>query len=235
MEILTDNVRINGLLKRLFELRALLTIKISDQQHEYTTAVIKVSPEKGFFYLDELKPEQGHERLIKNPLFKAKAQIGGIYIAFEANIDAFGEQNNIHFYRIKIPSKLDYYQRRASVRITLSAANPLPVKLKSADGDELEGAIADLSLGGLRVRFTSDIPNKIQPGQKFICTFPLPPNNKESFSSEVVIRAIRHKGGANQALPFVGAQFTSVSKINERQIQKTVMTLQRAAQQKRNN
>lgn len=234
MEILTDSVRIIGLLKRLLELRTLLTVRIADEAKEYNTAVIKVSQDKDILYLDELKPESGHSRLTPTTSIKASAHLEGVYVGFKAEIESIGEQDNIPFYRIKIPTKLEYFQRRASVRVSLSAATPLPVKLKSEDGLELEGSLADLSLGGLRVRFKEEIPAQIASGHLFTCSFPIPPENKEHLSCEFVTRAVRYKKPPNQALPFIGGQFRGISRADERQIQKMVMLLQRAAQKKRN-
>ncbi len=235
MENITDGVRIIGLLKRLLESRALMTIQINGQEQDFTTAVIKVSGDEETLYLDELKPEKGHELLKATPSFKAKAYIDGVYVAFNGTVEIFSEQDGIPYYKLPIPTSMDYHQRRASVRISLSAAHPVPVLLRSENGKEVyEGTIADLSLGGLRIRFTENLPEHIKAGQKYICELKLPPDNKETFCSEYFVRAVRHQVEGSQSA-FIGGQFFGLSKTSERQIQKTVMFLQRLAQQKRNN
>lgn len=233
METLTDTTRIVGLFKRLLEQHTLLSIKIEGHAQEFTTAVINVSPENGAFMLDELKPEQGHALLKLSPTFKARAQLEGVLIVFTATVMAFGEQDAIAYYTIQIPSQLDYHQRRQSVRIPLSAANPLPVTLTTEDGLSLRGNMADLSLGGLRIRFGMDLPTTLEPGQKLECNFPLPPDNKQRFTCEVIIRVIKGHHESYKAA-FIGGQFIDITKPQERQISRMVMLLQRVSQQKRN-
>jgi c-di-GMP-binding flagellar brake protein YcgR len=233
METLTDTTRIVGLFKRLLERRALLSIKIEDHPQEFTTAVINVSPENGLLMLDELKPEQGHALLKLSPTFKARAQLEGVQIAFTATMIEIGEQDAIAYYTIQIPAQVDYHQRRQSVRIPLSAANPLPVTLTAEDGLSLKGNMADLSTGGLRIRFDRDLPTALEPGQKLDCSFPLPPDNKQRFTCEVIVRVIKGHHESYKAA-FIGGQFADITKPQERQLARMVMLLQRVSQQKRN-
>ncbi len=235
MERFTNSVRIKELLKRLFERHAILTISINDDQaQKFTSAVIKVSADKDAFYLDELKPDHGHQRLENCPKISIKTQLEGINIAFDANIDSVGKHNGIPYYRLGIPKHVDYHQRRASVRIAMSAAHPLPAVLESTAGEVLEGTVADLSLGGMRIRFTQNIPRRIQPGQQFACSFTLPPDDTQAIKSKLVVRGITHPNDKTSVV-FIGGQFTDIAKPCKHQIQKTVMFLQRSAQKKRHN
>jgi len=232
MENITDNVRITGLLKRLLEQRALLTVSIDGQSQQFTSAIFKISANNSVFYLDGFKPGYEHLLLKTNPCINIRAQLDGIRIAFDAGIADIGEQEGLPYYKLNIPKNLEYYQRRASVRVALGAAQPLPVSLKSAEGGVLEGTIADLSLGGLRIRFAKNIPEHIQPGQHFRCRFSLPPDNKQAFSSELVVRGVKRRDNKTKAV-FIGGQFTDTAKRDEHQIQRAVMFLQRTLQQRR--
>lgn len=234
METLTDTARIIGLLKRLIEHRALLTIKIGDHRQEFTTAIINLSTDGGYLMLDELKPESGHELLKQTPILQARAQLEGVVIGFKATVAEFGEQDAIAYYRIPIPAALDYHQRRQSVRIPLGGATPLPVTLTTTDGSALKGNMVDLSAGGLRVRFDKNLPASLEPEQQLSCSFLLPPDNKEKFVCDIVIRVIKREHEIHKAA-FIGGQFIDISKQQERHIERTVMLLQRLAQQKRNN
>jgi len=232
METLTDTTRIIGLFKRLQEQRALLSIKIEDHPHEFTTAIINVSPEKGTITLDELKPDHGHTLLKRSPIFRARTQLEGVTINFTATVVEFGKQDAIDYYTIQIPTQLDYHQRRQSVRISLNSAIQFPVTLTTANGLTITGNLADLSVGGLRVRFDKDLPLAIEDGQHLDCSFLLPSDNKEKFRCEVIVRVIRHHHEGHKA-PSLGGQFFDITKPQERQISRTVMLLQRVAQQKR--
>lgn len=233
METLTDTARITGLLRRLQEQRTLLSVRIEGHSQEFTTAIITLSAENGYLMFDELKPQQGHELLKQSPGIRVKAQLEGVVIVFNTTVTEFGEQDAIAFYRATLPATLDYHQRRQSVRIPMSAANPMPVSLKTEDGLLLKGNMADLSIGGLRVCFDKDLPAQLEPGQKLDCSFPLPPDNRERFTCELVIRVIKGRHESHKA-SFIGGQFVDITKPQERHVERAVMLLQRAAQQRRN-
>jgi c-di-GMP-binding flagellar brake protein YcgR len=232
MEKLTDKARIDGLLKRVFEKRTLLTVNIEGHPQQYSSAIIEISTDEGVLVFDELKPESGHAFLQKTPTFKAHAQLEGISINFKATIIEFGEDNEIPFYKTKIPSSISYLQRRQAVRIKLSAAHPMPVNLTTDDGKKFKGEISDLSSGGMRVRFDKDIPNSIEAGVHLGCTFPLPPDNKENFACDFIVRVNSNKSEPHKPA-FLGGQFIDLKKPQERQLQRLIMTLQRILQQNR--
>lgn len=232
MDKLTDIARINSLLKRLQEARSLLTIKIEGYKQVFSSAIIKLSYKNGYFILDELKPENGDELLRKAINFEVNAQLEGITIRFPASVSEFGEEDGLPYYKAQLPETMDYHQRRAAVRIKLSAANPLIASLALGDATKLEGDIVDLSLGGLRINFQKPLPSTLENGNILKCTFPLPHDKKDLFSAQIIIRVIKHESDkTNRA--FIGSQFHNLTKIQERQIQRTIMTLQRVAQKKR--
>lgn len=233
METLTDSTRIIAIFKRLLERRALLTVRIDSQPQHFTTALLDISTDGGALLLDELKPEAGHKLLQETPSFQVRAQLEGVEIGFHATVTQFDRQDGIAIYRVPVPGTIAYHQRRQGVRVQLSHVNPLPVSLTSTDGITVTGSMADLSIGGLRIHFTNELPETLQSGARLECSFPLPPDNKERFTCDVVIRVIKHSPD-NLKTAFMGGQFVEITKPQERLIERTVMTLQRLAQQKRN-
>ena len=234
MEKLTDQARINGLLKRVLEKHTLLTVNIEGHPQQYSSAIIEVSTDEGFLIFDELKPESGHELLQKTPAFKVYAQLEGVSISFKATIIEFGEDNEISFYKTKIPNPIDYLQRRQAVRIQLSAAHPMPITLTTDGGKKFEGEISDLSSGGLRIRFNKNIPDSIEAGVHLECMFPLPPDNKENFACDLIVRVNSNKSEPHKPA-FLGGQFIDLKNPQERQLQRLIMTMQRTLQQNRND
>ncbi len=235
METLADTARIIVFLKRLLEQRVLITVRIADHAQGFATAIIKLSSDhNGYLILDELRPRQGHDLLKLTPTIRVSALLDGVTLDFNSTVTTFGEEDGIAYYKLAIPKLLNYFQRRESIRIPLSATISMPATLTTADNLILKGNIADLSIGGIRIRFNKDLPKNIEPDQLMDCSFLLPADNKQPFTCEVRVRAIKGRHESHKAA-FIGGQFVGISNIQERQIERCVMLLQRTAQQKRNS
>lgn len=235
METLTDRIRIFSLLKRLKDERSLLGIGLEGSEADaFNSAIIDVSLDHNYFILDELKPKAGHRLLLARKRCHIKGQTQGIHLEFDARLGDTGEEKGVAYYVCPIPESMDYQQRRASVRINVGAANPLPVSLKNEEGLVLEGELKDLSAGGIGVRLRKDLPPQIEPGQRFECRFPCPMDAKEHFVCDIEIRLAKPKTDAHEPA-FLGCQFLDLVKQQERQLDRMVMALQRLAQKRRSD
>lgn len=229
MEKLLDKTRIHAFLQRMLDKRTLLTVFIKGHEEPYSSAIIKIDDNN--FIIDELKPETGNELLVENPVVQLKAQPDGISIKYHTKINLFGVDNNTAFYQLAIPDEIDYHQRRQAVRVRLSAAYPLPVTFSTANVENFEGVINDISTGGIRARFKKSLAKPLENGLHLSCSFLLPPDNKQTLNSDLIIRVIKHDKDQFGA-SFLGAEFIDMPKSLERQLQRSIMSLQRASRQK---
>jgi len=233
MEKLSDKIRIRAFLQKMLDKRALLTILINGHNEPFSSAVIKVNSDDNSFIIDELKPETGNKLLDKNPVIQLKVQLDGISINYQAEINESGQDDNISFYTLAMPDEIEYNQRRQAVRIRLSAAYPLSVSFNTVNGDSFEGEIKDISIGGIRARFTQELSKSLVNGQHLHCSFLLPPDNEQTLNCDFIIRVIKHKKD-QFGLGFLGGEFMNMPKSIVRQLQRSIMTLQRASRQKDN-
>lgn len=231
MEKLSDKVRIHAFFQRMLDKRALLTVFINGREEPYSSAIIAVDDDG--FIIDELKPEAGNKLLEENPVIQLKAQLDGISIQYHAKILKFGQDNNIDFYQMAIPDEIDYHQRRQAVRVRLSAAHPLPVTFNTSNGDVFEGVIDDISTGGIRAWFKKSLPKELENGLHLNSSFLLPPDNKQTLNCDLIIRVIKHDKD-QFGTSFLGGEFIGMPKPLERQLQRSIMSLQRASRQKDN-
>jgi len=229
MEKLSDKIRIRAFFQRMLDKRALLTVFINDHEEPYSSAIIAIEDSR--FIIDELKPETGNKLLKDNPAIELKAQLDGISIKCHAKIDKFGQDNNIAFYQLAVPDEIDYHQRRQAVRVRLSAAHPLPVTFKASNGEIFDGVIDDISTGGIRSRFKKSLSKSLENGQHINCSFLLPPENKQTLNCDLIVRVIKHDKDQFGA-SFLGGEFINMPKPLERQLQRSIMSLQRASRQK---
>lgn len=231
METVSDTTRISVLLQKLQDQRSLVTIKVQDQAEPFSSVVIDVDRDAGLFIIDELKPDSGNELLRQRPALQIQGHLDGVLMNFGTTVVESGVDNGICYHKIAIPSEIQYQQRRQAVRVRLSAANPLAVTFTSASGSRYEGELEDLSVGGLRARFTQRLADELAAGIELNCSFALPPDKHEKINSTFIIRVIKHQAEDGKP-PFLGGQFVALDKQAERKLQRAIMTLQRALRQK---
>lgn len=236
MEQLTDQIRIKGFLKRLFTQRVLLTLKLFERSEEFTSMVIGLDPEQNRFMIDALQPDLGNNLLSQSGKVVIRVHFEGIDLSFEAKLIETKLENTIPFHVLAIPSTMGYLQRREAIRIKLSAANPCPVELRSEDKKipAIRGLIRDLSAGGLGIQIDKKLPVQLESGQRLECSFPLPLDTKQSVTCDVMIRVVKAPI-PGQSHSFLGVQFIDMLKPQQRLIEKSIMNLQRLAQQRRSS
>lgn len=223
-EIISDHTRIMSLINRLYQGRASLTITLPDSRTRSKSIILDLNPETGRFVLNKLQPDAAHEKLVGSRKFYAHGQIKGIEIRFSSNlIDTFTEEDDI-YYLVTIPGKIDYHQRRAFHRVSLSHLDTIPVTLALENKMTLEGQMDDISAGGLSILFSNDLPDSLQLGNIIKqCIFKIP--GEDRVKCEIQIRFINH--GHETSLPKIGAQFVNMEKSLQKTIQRFVAAMDR--------
>lgn len=236
MEQLTDQIRIKGFLKRLFTQRVLLTLKLFERSEEFTSMIIGLDPEQNRFMIDALQPGLGNNLLSQSGKAVIKVHFEGIDLNFEIRLIETKVENNIPLHVLAIPNTMGYLQRREAIRIKLSAAHPCPVELHTEDKKTpvIRGSIVDLSAGGLGIQVDKKSSVQAESGQRLACTFHLPLDVKQSITCDVIIRVVKAPV-PGQSHSFLGVQFIDMIKPQQRLIEKSIMDLQRLAQQRRSS
>ena len=234
METLTDSSRIKKLLQDLHNQRGLLTISIEHCSEKFTSAIISINTNDNHFLLDELKPDTGHQQLTEAGKCRVHGFVNGVSIQFTTDILDSSFENGIRYYTATIPNSLKYLQRRQNVRASISAANPVGATIDPNEGAAVNGELKDISVGGLGLKFQKDLPESFHTGDHITVAFRWPPDPKDIFSCQAEIRLIKHKADPLQPA-FIGCEFIDLTKVEQRRIERLVMTLQRLAQKRRNN
>lgn len=148
-ERITDPARIVALLRGLKDGHALLSVAVDGESALYTSAVLDVDPARGYLLLDELSPRRGHERLIETRRLRVRARLHGIEVRFPGDVREVGGTAGIAYYQIAVPDTLYYRQRRTHFRVEIGAALVIPVHLERTPDEAFDGALHDLSVGGV--------------------------------------------------------------------------------------
>lgn len=227
-QYITDPVQIAGILRRLQEGHALLHVSLPGGEESWLSAVIDVQATQGQVLLDELSPRDGNAALQRVGRLIVNAQIKGVHISFAANLVETGVSEGLVFYRVALPQGVRYWQRRASYRAQVGAAQQIPVTLNHSDGLVLRGDLVDISAGGIGSRHKD--AKGIVPliGETWDdCHIGLPDGHDIHCALE-----IRNVGHDSRGQLRVGSRFTKVDRAQLKSIEAFVAHLEREALRK---
>lgn len=98
-----------------------------------------------------------------------RAQSGGITLAFESQLQLVGSNSlsNKLFAecRVEFPKTVIYTQLRQAVRINCENIEKIPVTFFDGSGNHLDGEVADISAGGVKVKMMGDLSSQFKPTQ----------------------------------------------------------------------
>ena len=224
IEKVTDPARIAGLLTHLLDNRSLLSINVPGTEDSHNSAVLEVDIDRGWMIIDELSPKSGHKLLLKAGKFQAQTRLKGVDVGFTSEIESSGEKNGIAFYRIAIPTVLNYRQQRAHYRAKISVAKQVEVRLDLAKDEYLSGILNDISVGGIGIRFSGDSLPALERGKRIPrCQIHLPTGEDIFCRIEIRFTSIGVEGNYR----LVGARFIQLSPAQEATVAKYVAFLDR--------
>ena len=216
--------QIASLLRRLQESRSLLSVTVSGSDELYNSAVVEVDSGLDYVLLDELTPSDGHERLLRSRSLHAHARLRGIDISFAGTLQEAGVRDGIAFYRLPLPSLVNYRQRRANFRAHVGMGIPVPVALGGRHAAELDGTLCDISTGGIGAMLRSGRTTDLHEGVVLDhCSISLPIGREISCALE--IRYVSHDE-RRHALR-IGGRYVDLDRSQEKIVEHFVAALER--------
>lgn len=222
-EVVEERLRIVNLIKQLVDAHALVTVGLPGQDAAYNSAIIAIDTDADTLTLDELTPQDGHERLKTTGHCSVFGRPKGVGVYFEVDIGKFGEENGIAYYRAPLPSLIFYGQKRNHYRVHVGLGTQATLQLGEVPEQALaSGQLRDLSLGGLGAVFPLTSP--VDTGMRFgNCTVDLP--GVGPIDCELEIRFAKRNEEQRQLI--VGAEFVNVTPRQQRAVQRCVYMLER--------
>jgi len=226
-EVITEPARIISILQNLYQQRGLISVtfpKSAYGNNRSESLIVEVNKNEKYLLLNKLESDRAHSRFLKDKLIQIKSFYSGIQISFKAELKQLIHEEDDVYYLIALPKELRYHQKRTAHRANTSTDNPVPITIKLEDNTTLEGMIEDISIGGLSITFTTNIPQSLQVGKTITsCRFTIPDN--DSVTCELNIRFIQHTHEASP--PKIGVCFENLPQTVHRQITQFVMALDR--------
>lgn len=217
-------------LKRLYESRCLLSLRFAHDTATYQSAIIELVPERGYFVLDALVPEDGNAVARAQSPIHLRARLGGMDIRFASRITARGSQDGLPYYQASYPASIEQPQRRREFRVAIPFHRGIPLSLRTTDGTSLRGELRDLSPGGFCARLQSgDLARLATPGaRRGDCLIELPDGRLDA-----AVDICHVAPGRGRSAPRIGACFIDLDPATERRIEHSVANFERERQRAR--
>ncbi len=217
-------------LRQLQDYRVLLTVQVGDSKERFTSAVLEVVQQAGYLVLDELSPKAGHALIRNSPTIHVRGILNGLEVKFETRVAQVGQEGGLSFYKVRLPERIDYPQRRQSHRVTVPLATGVPISLLMPDERIVQGELRDISPEGLgmRVRLGSVDP-KQDRGAAAICEVRL----SKGYELVTDLELCHIDPAVRTRVPRLGARFLGLNPIQSRRIEQYCAELARIQQRLR--
>jgi c-di-GMP-binding flagellar brake protein YcgR len=201
----------------------LVTVAVPGSDRRFTSAILGVDLHAGTVLMDELQPREGHGLLVKTRELRVNARFHGVELTFRSSVAAVDRAGGIAIYRVALPKKLSYNQRRQHYRLVIGLTPAVSVSIEYPGG-LLQGRVHDISVGGIGARFAPADEEEMRTGDRLeSCLIELP--EVAIVQSPLQVCFIERRWSPCQLR--LGGQFLSLSKGDEQQIARFITGLER--------
>jgi flagellar brake protein len=220
---------ISHLLKKIYSKHSLLSITIDSSDDFYGSTIIEINDDENYLVIDELYPEEGHAKIENGKKLSFHTQYSGAFVNFIGTVNAIAENENAAYYKIAMPEEVEYHQRRNTYRISTSINDPIQVNLVNENEILIKAELRDLSHGGICLRINAASHISIHSGDYFPTCLIQAGNNQKILSSLNIchVETIKETGSLR-----IGAEFADMNKIDRRELEHLIASLERAIIQK---
>ena len=220
-----DPAFIACLLRRAAAQRSLVTVTLPSGGR-YLSAILEVDLEGGHLLLDGLTPPEGHRQLLQHPELTIHARLRGVEASFQAKIEQFLSDERGPLYRLPLPRRLRYRQRRNHHRVPVPRTLELPVTWRLEEGGEpIQGRLCDLSRAGAGIEVDeAAVPAEVRTGTRLRdCTLALPGGDR--IRAEAEVRFVGRPDPAGRVR--MGVRLAALDPRDRRRLERAVAWLER--------
>lgn len=219
-EQISDPVKVSRLLERLTKRYIPITVQVPDNKEHYTSCIIGV--DEKYVLLDELLPATGHQLLVTERKLLVTGKLDGIDIQFFSTLERVDDKDKLLTYYIKLPTLLEYRQRRMGYRVRIPMTMKLPVFIDNRSDKIVRGEMHDLSYSGAGMILLAD--NTIMEIKRLHeCAIKLPDGTW--IYCTVEFRYSRNI--SSKKTQFIGVQFVDLLPVQSQLISRCINELER--------
>jgi len=212
-----------GILKRIFENRSLLSIKLEQHPQPCNSTILGIDSRKGLLLIDDLFPAPPVDPERNTPLH-IFTRLNGICVNFSCVLKAAGQSQNHRQYQLALPNRVHYHQRRRHYRIPLgwTAAG-----LHWQAGKNATNAIlTDISASGIGARIENSLGMDLESEHVLEpCTLTIP----GFMQMDLALRVRSVRSNLPERNVYFGAEFIRLDHHQQKLLQQLMPHLDREA------
>lgn len=224
-QLITSQKEILLMFRRIQTRLSPITIRPRESGLSLTSYLVEIDAEQQQLILDEALPKnRNHLLQDARPLILETLYDGCRLTSTEVVAQAFKSAQGEVNYRIPLPKRLHYLQRRQSFRAQVRTMLDIMALLPDASYDMISGRLKDLSVDGCRLEFNDDLTRQLFSGQ-----MPLPltlifPNTSQ-LDLHLVLLRVEYNDTRNKT--YCGCRFEALDGTQRTRVANLVTDLQR--------
>jgi len=219
---LTDQKKIQSLLKEIEQASPLCTITFEGSTEKFSSSILDIQLDNKQIILDELLPAHGNSLLKKTTKLKLSTLHKGIHLAFKLEHMTSGSSRGITYYKTEIPDRVFYPQRRTSPRIQITSMSIPFSGISERTQVSIGGLVYDLSRGGVGVSCPNNIA-RFQRGDLLKnCRITI---DDQTINFDLAVRFVKTSSGTRKTL--VGGYFENIPSKSKNKIERFVAAIER--------
>ncbi|MGI1680213.1 MAG: flagellar brake protein [Cellvibrionaceae bacterium] len=215
-------------LNRAYKNRDFLEVSVSGDTTIYQSILLEIDPEERTVLIDEFFPS-AFVGLPGQKMDFSLRQAGGRSIVFEAKILERHEFDGSPVYVISMPDTLEENQRRVTFRMSVPESTKIDSSFIAPDKQAYAAKVCDVSSGGVCIETSGEITKALRAGDSL-------KNTSFEFAGIDIVCDLTVKNlvdkkdteeDSSKAYKRIGAQFENLSISTRRQLEQSIMQLQR--------
>ncbi|MGH1471055.1 MAG: flagellar brake protein [Cellvibrionaceae bacterium] len=215
-------------LNKAYKNRDFLEVKVSGDSTIYQSILLEIDPEERTVLIDEFFPAT-FVGLPGQKMHFSLRQKEGRSIVFEASIMERHEFDGSPVYVISMPDTLDQNQRRVAFRMDVPRHSIVDSTFIGPDKQAYKAKVCDVSSGGVCIETSGEITKALRAGDSL-------KNTSFEFAGvdivcDLTIKNLLDKNdgadGSQNNCRRIGAQFDNLPSATRRQLEQSIMQLQR--------
>tara|TARA_A100001037_G_scaffold279866_1_gene282123 strand:- start:764 stop:1504 length:741 start_codon:yes stop_codon:yes gene_type:complete len=212
-----------SLLERLVTQRPMVSVRRGRDDTVFASSLLDVDETSNALWIDELSPtpEPG---LAVGERVSVFGEVDGTPLGFRTSVREQDVRKGLPIHVLGLPRMLRLQRHRVHPRFV--PARPIPVYLVDPSAGVLEGALRDISLGGICVSMTAKAVRTLGRGVQIpSCTVSI--SGSDVVQAALEIRYVRKE--PKTAKVFVGGRFVKLKSMHKARLESFLQTLQVAA------
>ena len=221
LETMESPEAIVATLETLLDTRTTLSVSPPNINDFFTSFILKIEDDR--LYIDQVMPRTGNSLFKPNQPLDVRISHRGISYRFKSHHIAYAtDASGFPYHEIKIPTHIQYLEKRSGYRIHLKLADNQPIAIAIPPEEFCEASLENISHSGACIRLKGNYIS-LETCDVIDCNLQIA--NFAPLTCKAVIKHYQYSAKTNETK--AGVEFCQLDFPSEKQLHRILMKLQR--------